>query len=168
VAGNWPGEYLDKDVGHPDAWYTDLEWEGEKVGYQTLVIQVDNAYPEYFVNTVFGLHNIGSIPLHVYEYVITGQKQEKDGTPIHALIFKPFDASTDKYDGALYEDTNNNNQWDVDDVEVINFRIQNTLPLQLEPCKSDKREVDLHFKQAMQQGKVYVFNVQINARQWAE
>jgi len=157
------GEYEGKNVGETTAYYTDEEWHGAKKGYETLVITVDNAYPGYIVGITFRLHNIGTVPINVTEYVVTGEKQDLDGTPICPIVF-----THTNYVGYLFEDYNDNGVQDEGENEVINMEITNALPFQLEPCNSDKREIDLHFKQPLQQGKKYVFTVKINAEQWAE
>jgi predicted ribosomally synthesized peptide with SipW-like signal peptide len=162
------GEYLDKEVADYNVYYTDYEEEGAKQGYQRLVIEIDNAYPCYVLLTTFKLHNIGTIPLHVTDYVITGERQDLLGNWECDLIFMPHPGQGDPYLGGLYEDLNGNGVVDVDEPEVINFHIQNSLPLQLEPCHLEKREIDLHCKQPMEQEKKYIFNVVVNSQQWAE
>ena len=157
------GEFEGKNVGETTASYTDYEVRGDKDGYEKLVITVSNAYPGYIVGTTFILHNIGTVPINVTEYVVTGEKQELDGTPICPLVFIHT-----LYEGYLFEDYDGDGVQDEGEMEVINLTITNALPFQLEACNSDKREIDLHFKQPLQQAKKYVFTVAINAEQWAE
>ena len=163
-----PGEADNKSVGVPDAWYEDYEERGSKKGYETLKIEVKNAYPGYVVRTKFLLHNIGTVPLNVTSYSFNGTKNELDGTWIYNLLYQAFDPGN-PWDGALWEDLNKNGAVDnATDAEVINFRITNGLPFQIDPCTTNKQELDLHFKQPLQQGKLYEFEVTINAEQWAE
>ena len=68
-----PGEWLGKDVGSCSAEYDDLviDPHSGKMGWKTLDIEVNNAYPQYMVYTTFVLHNIGTIPLDVVAYEIS-------------------------------------------------------------------------------------------------
>lgn len=158
-------EYLGKDTANTTATYTnpEIDCRTEKAGYEVLEIVVNNAYPGYNPRITYYLHNIGSIPIHVVSYNVTGEKRELDDAKIYDLVFVWDNAEW----GAFYED-NDGNGYDAGDPRVIDVHLSNSLPFQLEPCQSNKREIDLYFLQPLQQLKKYVFNVEIKAQQWAE
>ncbi|UCE28731.1 MAG: hypothetical protein JSV85_05495 [Candidatus Bathyarchaeota archaeon] len=72
------GEYLGKDVGSSNCQYdyeiTDTDTG--KRGNKTLIITISNAYPSYEVHCNYTLENIGILPLHINETVIS----DPDGT----------------------------------------------------------------------------------------
>ena len=160
------GEYLGKEVASTEAWYSDEETNivTDKKGHETLNILVDNAYPGYIARVTFLLHNIGSVPLDVVRYEMSGEKRENDGTFICHLLWGPVGLG---HWQSVYEDLNGNGIID-DDPEVILFRITDSLPVQVDPCFTEKREIDLEFLQPLQQNKTYVFTVDVVAEQWAE
>lgn len=161
------GEYLDKEVASCDAWYDDYieDVHSLKEGYKKLVIEINNAYPSYVANTVFKLHNIGTIPLNVDHYVVSGEKRDKDGNFVYNLLW--YDPDGDGT-GSLWEDVNGNDVVDTagPDLEVINMALENALPYQLDPCFDNKQEIDLHFKQAAEECHTYTIHVTIVAIQW--
>lgn len=157
-----PGEFLGKDVGKCSAWRSENvtdEHTGKK-GYKKIHVLIENAYPQYIVHTIFVLHNIGTIPINVAKYEITGAKYNSTGDKIHDLL---WDGKTP---GGLYEDRNDNGVLDGEDVEVINIRLQDSLPYQLDPCNTNKQEMDLDFKQEAQECHTYMFTVEIYGIQW--
>jgi predicted ribosomally synthesized peptide with SipW-like signal peptide len=161
-------EYLGKNIGRTTATYADPETDcvTDKPGNETLEIVVENAYPGYGPRVTYYLHNIGSIPIHVVSYNITGEKQWPNGDPIYDLLFEWDEGSNQN--GAFYEDVDGSGTVNAGDPRVIDVYLSNSLPFQLEPCNSIKREIDLRFLQPLQQLKKYVFNVEIKAQQWAE
>jgi predicted ribosomally synthesized peptide with SipW-like signal peptide len=133
-----PGEFEGKDVGNPNASYDVLETDPRtgKQGYEKLVITIEDAYPFYIVHTTFVLHNIGTVPLDIISYTITGEKQELDGTWIYDLLWDDPDIN---WKGSLYEDVNKNGLVDIGiDHEVILLDVKNTLPYQIDPCNDNK------------------------------
>jgi len=68
-----PGEYLDKDVGKCECQYKDLVTDlGTGISAnKTLNITITNAYPSYEVHCNFTVQNIGQLPLHINETVIS-------------------------------------------------------------------------------------------------
>lgn len=162
------GEYLDKEVGSCDAWYEDYVEDVHtlKPGYKRLVIEVTNAYPQYRVHTTFKLHNIGTIPLDITEYIITGEKRDSLGVVVYDLLW--YDPDED-WIGSLYEDVNDNGVVDLGvDLEVINLEITNALPYQIDPCWTNKAQIDLEFKQDMEECHTYTIDVVIVAVQWSK
>ena len=159
------GEYLDKDVANSSAWYDGYCYDEhtEKEGWKVLFIRIDNAYPCYYLYTTFKLHNIGSIPLVVYGYEITGGKYDKNGTLVYDLLAKK--TAAEEY--LLYEDMNDNGVVDEGDVAVIWLGASDIGEhKQIKPCTTDKREVDLHFLQEAQQCHSYLLEIRIKAIQW--
>ena len=161
-----PGEFMGKNVGNATATrlFPEQDSVTDKTGYETLQIVVNNAYPGYFVATHFLLHNIGSVPLDVTSYDISGQKQKPDGTLIYNLLWGPVGSG---YWQNVYEDADASGNITAGDPWVLRFRISNHLPVQIDPCYTEKREVDIHFLQPLQQLKKYVFTVVINSEQWS-
>lgn len=163
-----PGEYLGKNVGNCSAWYTDEvdDVHTLKEGYKTLNIWVTNAYPQYIVHTTFKLHNIGTIPLDITEYNITGEKRDSTtGVVVYNLLW--YDPDGD-WIGELWEDVNANGVVDTGgpDLMVINLEITNALPYQIDPCDTNKAEIDLEFKQDAEECHTYTIHVDIVAIQW--
>ncbi|MEM0006665.1 MAG: hypothetical protein QXR89_00135 [Candidatus Bathyarchaeia archaeon] len=159
------GEFEGKDVGYCSSSYKDLITDPHtgKKGYKTLVILVENAYPQYYVHTTFVLHNIGTVPIDIAKYEITGEKKDKNGTLIYNLLW--YDPDGD-YIGSLYEDVNNNGKVDDGDIEVINLKITNKLPYQIDPCNVNKAEIDMDFKQAAEECHTYLIHVRVVGIQW--
>ena len=159
------GEWLDKEVGDVDCSYDDYieDVHSLKEGYKKLTILVSNAYPQYIVHTTFKLHNIGTIPLNVCEYIITGEKRDSTGAVVYNLLW--YDPDGD-YIGSLYEDVNGNGVVDAGDLEVINLEITNALPYQIDPCNTNKAQIDMEFKQDAEECHTYTIDVTIVAIQW--
>jgi hypothetical protein len=159
-----PGEYLGKDVGSIQAHYEDLETDCRTAeqGYRTLIIDIDCAYPCYRGHTTFIPDNIGTIPVNICKYNITGEKLRKaDDSKVCDLVYIPTDPDV-PYTGDLYEDYG-----DGELIKVINLDITNSLPKQVDPKGAlDKQEIDLHFKQEAQQCHRYKIYVTIFAQQW--
>jgi hypothetical protein len=161
-----PGEYLGKDVGYCEAWYSEefMDEHTLKKGYKQLNIYVENAYPQYYVFTTFKLHNIGEIPINIARFDITGEKYDKDGNLIYKLLW--FDPNGD-YIGELWEDFNGNGMVDPDvDLLVMNLEITNKLPYQIDPCFTNKAQIDIDFKQDAEECHTYYLHVTVWGIQW--
>ena len=159
------GEWLGKDVGNVECWYDEYIEDPHtgKAGYKKMYIEVTNAYPQYIVHTVFKLHNIGTVPLCVKEYIITGEKRDATGAKIYDLLW--YDPDGD-WIGSLWEDVNGNGVVDDGDLEVINLEITNALPYQIDPCRTHKAEMDLEFKQDAEECHTYIIEVEVVGIQW--
>jgi len=160
-----PGEYLDKDVASSYALYEELvtDTHTEKEGFKKLVIMVENAYPCLHVFTTYKLHNIGSIPVMVYEYIAVAEKYSSvTGAWVCDLVMDPISSE----ESLLFEDYNGNGVQDPGEEYVMWLRMTDSLPIQIDPCNSDKREFDLHFLQPAQQCHIYRIYIEINAIQW--
>jgi len=157
-----PGEWEGKDVATCEAEYDVLieDVHTEKLGYKVLSILVENAYPQYIVHTVYVLRNIGTVPINVCKYEITGEKYDSEMNLIHDLLWDGLNP------GGLWEDRNDNGVLDEGDVEVINIELVDSLPYQLDPCNTNKQEVDIDFKQEAQECHTYLFTVTVYGVQW--
>jgi hypothetical protein len=158
-----PGEYKEKDVGDCDAWFEEeiTDEHSGKPGYKKLVIVVDNAYPQYIVHTTFKLHNIGTIPIHIVEYEITGAKYDSTGAQVGVLYWVDPD---EDFIGGLFEDRDGDG---APDTEVINLEITNDLQYkQIDPCNTDKQEMDMDFKQEASECHTYKIWVTVWGIQW--
>lgn len=167
IDGEYPDEFgVPKDVGSCSATLVDPETDCAtgKEGHETLNIVINNAYPGYIVYTTFLLHNIGSVPLDVVLYERTGTVTKPDGT-VYDLYWGTGTAGMWR---GVYEDLDESGGISAGDPEVFNFRITNGLPVQIDPCNVEKREIDLHFKQPLQQESTYNISVVITGQQWAE
>ncbi|GEM_PF-595134 len=161
VEGEWEG----KDVASGRAYCADLitdEHTGKK-GYKRLIIEISNAYPCYHGHTTFILRNIGTVPIYIARFIITGEKRDSTGRKIYDLLW--YDPDGD-YIGDLYEDVNGNGIVDAGDIKVINLVITNDLPWQLDPCHRNKLEMDLHFKQEAEECHTYIITVEVVGVQW--
>ena len=160
-----PGEWLGKEVGDVGCRYDGLveDPHSGKIGYETLYVEVTNAYPQYIVHTFFKLHNIGTVPINIKEYIITGEKRNSEGTVIYDLLWHDPDGD---WIGSLWEDVNGNGIVDEGDLEVINLEITNALPYQIDPCRTNKAEIDMEFKQDAEECHIYTVHVSIVGIQW--
>ena len=164
------GEWLGKEVGDCDAWFDGYfeDVHSGKPGYKTLIIEVDNAYPQYIVHTTFKLHNIGTIPIDIAEYEITGEKRDSETMEVvYNLLYADTDP-TKPWIGDLWEDVNGNGVVDTagPDLKVIDLEITNQLPCQIDPCSTDKAEIDLEFKQDAEECHTYTIHVTVVGIQW--
>jgi len=164
------GEFEGKDVGSCSAKYADLitDVHTGKEGYKTLVIDIDNAYPQYAVHTTFIAHNIGTVPLFEYGLTLVGEKQDHTGAHIYNLILDSWINTTSGHiEGDIYEDVDNSGTVTAGDILVMNVQVVDTLyPLQIDPCKSEKQEIDIDFKQEAEMCHTYLLTFSLLAVQW--
>jgi hypothetical protein len=161
-----PGEWEDKEVGDVECWYEDYfqDVHSLKWGYKKLVIEVHNAYPQYYVHTTFILHNIGTVPLFIYGIELEGEKIDHTGAVIYDLIWHDPDGDLV---GEIWEDVDGSGDVTAGDILVINLKIQNqAFPLQIDPCHKEKMEVDMDFKQEAEQCHTYTISIKMLAVQW--
>ena len=161
------GEVEGKDVGSADCWYEDYiqDVHSLKWGYKRLVIKINNAYPQYHVHTTFKLHNIGTVPLFFYGIALEGEKIDDSGAVIYKLLWHDPDGDLI---GEVYEDVDGDGLVDpAVDILVINLKIVNqAFPLQIDPCNTEKMEIDIDFKQEAQQCHHYTIGIKLLAVQW--
>ena len=94
----WDNE-APKDVGKYGCYYAELITGTE--AYKTLIININNAYPDYEVHCNFTVENVGTLPLHINGTVIydpTGALTwnstlsalvDADGKPILNILVTP-------------------------------------------------------------------------------
>jgi len=155
-----------KDVGSINC--TMVDQKGEKYDpftgtmkpvYERILVNIDNAYPCYFVHIVHTVVNFGTIPAIITGYDIsdpTGELNFEWTTPPPA---------SPAY-GYFWKDFNKNGVFDGPDEEIINVKLVNLIGEQLEPCSEEKGEFDLHIKQAAEQGHTYHIKAVITGVQW--
>lgn len=155
-------EHLGKDVGSADQYYDETSLVTDehtgKSGYKTMIIEIHNAYPCYEVHfPSIKILNIGTIPAHFVEIVVTGH----DVTDDEPLTFE-------WKEGFQYEKGDFKDDVDGDGVleNIINVEIVNFVCNQLDPCHDTKGEVDFHFKQDVEECHTYTFEITIVAVQW--
>jgi len=125
-----------------------------KTGYKKLWINITNGYPCYEVHQTFIIHNIGSIPLDVVNYNIL------DPTGVLTWVRDPTVPSW-QFKGDLVDNSTG------EEIPIINIEIVDSkVPYQLEPCESQKMEIDFHIKQEALQCHDYYIEVEIVYEQW--
>ena len=144
------GEYLDKDVGKTECYYTVPKEDGEtgKEAYAMLVITITNAYPSYEVHCNFTLENIGLLPLHINETIIS----DRSGV-----------LSWDPVQGALVDATGKQVLRIVITPEVVCNRLEPEDDLAT-PWLDNKAEFEMaiHVTENAEESKQYTFQVEIS------
>jgi hypothetical protein len=162
-----PGEWLGKDVADCYATYRADSYvydeHTDKDGYKIMDIFVYNAYPQLYVHTTFIVHNIGTVPIMLAEFQITGEKEDSAGNEVCKLLW--YDPDFDGV-GEIYEDYNANGVVDDQDILVINLVVVNGFPIQLDSCNTNKMEIDMDFKQEAQECHHYYLHVNLIGIQW--
>jgi len=143
-----PGEYEDKEVGEQEVWYDDYIYDehSDKDGWRTLYILVTNAYPSYRVHVTFKVHNIGTVVGHLVSYDFADDGSDEPIT----WVFNPADSENVGY------------FVNAAGVPIIDIEVVNNLPIQIDPCTTNKMEIDLHFKQPLLECHTYMFKVTLN------
>jgi hypothetical protein len=160
------GQYLNKSIASTSANYMGPIYcpQTGLTGYNELALTVDNAYPGYMTHITYNLLNLGTIPVDMKKYIITGEKRNATGTLVYNLLWDGKDP------GWLWEDVNNDTKINDGDVKVISIRISNSLPVQIDPYVLGylpiKREIDLDFTQDAEQCHTYNIHVTIVGIQW--
>ena len=157
---------VDKDVGWAEVYYDPASYIVDphtgKDGYKTLVWVIHKAYPGYQNNlTTVVPHNIGNIPIHISDIILSDASGEL------TFVWTTPPPTTPAL-GFFWKDFNGNGLYDDPDEEVINVKIVNFVCIQLEPCESTKGEIDLEFKQPLEECHTYKFTAQIVGVQWNE
>lgn len=131
------------DVGKFDCGYHD---EDPVEGWQTLSINLSNAYPGYSVHCDFNLKNIGNETDTIENVTVSGNL-EWEWTNLYT-------------EGTLWKDTNENNAYDPGE-EVINITITDLVGLELTPDKTMTAQIDVQIAENAQQNQIYSFQVTI-------
>lgn len=156
------GEYLGKDVGSVEGHWEILKEDPitGKRGYEKILVTIDNAYPCYQVHVIVAVENLGTVPAHFTEILVTG-RDETDGEDLGFEWLSGFQYEK----GFFWDDYDADGVYDPDE-EIINLEVVNFVCNQLDPCHNTKGEFDFHFKQEIEQGHTYTFEVQLVAVQW--
>ena len=156
-----------KDVGSAEIAFEDYVQDpcSGKDGWETMVLTVHNAYPQYEVYfTTLVVHNIGTIPVHITGFNIWDETGELN----FEWIQPPGAPGITTYLGFFWKDFDGDGVFDDPDEEIINVKVVNFVCTQIHPCNETKGEIDLHFKQPMEECHTYNFNVEIEGVQWNE
>jgi hypothetical protein len=134
------------DVGTFNCQYQNPDPEG---GWQTLSIQLSNAYPGYSVHCNFTLKNIGNETDTIETITISD--------PTGNLKWKWTNQYTE---GSLWKDLNGNDEYDPGE-DVINITITNLPGLKLTPKQTMPAQIDVTIAQNAQQNQAYSFQINI-------
>jgi hypothetical protein len=157
-------------VPKPDVANTYVTFEGPRTGhkhdptvtvYSTMLISVENAYPQYDVHLTAFLKNAGTIPACLYKDFDLYFYDVKDG---QVLAFRlddfGFDGLKHWFVGAIVDPV-------VGDIINFSFTIGNIYDdIQMEPCTSTEVDIDIDFTQEAEECHTYEFEVTMLAIQW--
>lgn len=141
---------LPKDVADCNVWLTEnvTDVHTNKTGYKKLWINITNAYPSYWCNTTFVLHNIGTVP----------------------AVFKNFTLKADSPLDFKLIKSNREVVWEGIDtslnVTVFNMVFIDLKDVQLDPQDTTKAQLDIHFKQTAPECHTYTFHMEIWWNSW--
>jgi hypothetical protein len=159
-----------KEVADGYHWYDDpMYWycdpHTNKCGPEYAFVEVYNAYPGYEIHfTTLVVHNIGTVPVHIRGLDIWDPSGELE----FVWTDPPGPAGGPDTMGYFWKDFNGDGVFDPETEEIINVEVVNFVCHQLEPCQSTKGELDLHFKQPMEQCHTYYFALAIDAVNYNE
>ena len=140
-----------KDVGCTDTWLADTDSDGD---YDTLNVEIHNAYPYYVTEVDFRVWNTGTIPLKIWRIVV----QLDNGTTYTYTEENPDTVE----DEGLYLDLNNDTLSDVIMLWGDNFGNQ------LETGQSADISLTVIVLQEAPQGADLHFQISLDAVQWNE
>lgn len=139
-----PGEIYGENIGHTACSYQDLVVDPNTMGqgYETMIVEIHNAYPSYRVHCVFVVRNIGTIPLDICELIVTD--------PTGVLTWNPDSSALVDYEGnpVIY----------IDHVGLVGE--------QIDPYNTEKAEFDFHIADDAEEGHTYYFEIAIAYDQW--
>lgn len=135
-----------KDIGLFNCYYTEPD---PIEGYEKLLIQISNAYPDYTVNCNFTIKNIGTAISTITNISITD--------PDKKLRWK---WTTQYTEGFLWKDFNENNAYDPGE-EIIYITITNLVNVSLNPGQTKKAEITTKIIENAEECHTYSFEVSI-------
>jgi hypothetical protein len=144
-----PGEVEGKDVASIS--HTVSEWFTDPITNKSaptrLSIAITDAYPCYWAAITFRVKNLGTVPIMIYQIIISDPTGELVWDDILKALVNPVSGE-----------------------EIINFQFVNMYGEQIDPCDplGEKAELDLHVKQPAIQGHTYYFEMSLRAIQWNE
>lgn len=118
-------------------------------GWQTLSIELSNAYPGYSVHCDFTLKNIGNETDTIETVTVSD--------PTGDLQWEWTNQHTE---GSLWKDNNGNTAYDPGE-EVINITITDLVGLELTPDEIMTAQIDVTIAENAQQNQAYNFQVKI-------
>jgi hypothetical protein len=152
------GQPKGKDVADTEAHYEDeiIDTKSPCVdnwGWRKMVITITKAYPEYYPHITYVIHNIGGLPVDVTFNVY-------DPTAVLTWHDIPRGAGdTWWYNGYFTNSTGNIVMY------IISSNLENP-PFQLDPCHSDKGEIDIYFPETAEMCHTYSFVVEVIGTQY--
>jgi hypothetical protein len=134
-----------------------------------MIIEIDNAYPQYDVHIKGVMKNAGTIPAKGTLCVFKGN----DTTDNEELLLEGkwvWDETEEAwvFDGKIW-DNGPDDEWDTeDDVVIINLKMTLYAPedMQLEPCHEYEFIIDMDFKQEAEECHTYTFSAGFEFIQW--
>jgi len=118
-------------------------------GWQTLSIELSNAYPGYSVHCDFDLKNIGNKNDTIETITVSD--------PTDNLQWKWINPYTE---GSFWKDLNGNNAYDPGE-EVTNITLTDLPGLELIPDETMPAQIDVQIAQNAQQSQAYSFQITI-------
>lgn len=117
--------------------------------WQTLSIQLSNAYPGYSVHCDFTLKNIGNQTDTIENITVSDPKDNLE-----------WQWTNQHTQGSLWKDNNANNAYDPGE-EVINITLTELLGLDLIPDETMAAQIDVTIAENAQQNQAYNFQITI-------
>lgn len=154
------GYFVRCDQVDEDAWYSApvVDVNTGLIGYErlnTLVENADNCTTTTRIATTFIYHNIGTVPQLLLRYDITGLKGDE------VLLWHDPDGD---HIGSLWEDMNDNGEVDEGDLEMMRLEIVDHLPVQIDPGRRNKSEIDIEIDEGFEH--TVTLRVEIEVIQW--
>ena len=148
---------------------TSVHHEPPETVAHTMIITVDNAYPQYDVHIKGFLKNAGTIPAKLNDCDFEGY-DEKDNEELRYTGEWKWDPDKEYwvFEGEI-QDNGPDNEWDTeDDLVIINLTVIVFAPedTQLEPCHKYPFEIHFDFKQEAEECHTYTFEACFEFIQW--
>jgi len=148
---------------------TSVHHEPPQTVAHTMIITVDNAYPQYDVHIKGVLKNAGTIPAKLSDCHFEGY-DTIDDEELRYTGEWTWNSTLEcwVFEGEIW-DNGPDNTWDTDDdVVIINLYITVFAPedMQLEPCNPYTFLIDFDFKQDAEECHTYTFKASFEFIQW--
>jgi len=148
---------------------TSVHHEPQQTVAHTMIITVDNAYPQYDVHIKGILKNAGTIPAKLNDCGFKGY-DETDDEELRYTGEWTWDAVYEYwvFKGEI-QDNGPDDVWDTeDDLVIINLYVVVFAPedTQLEPCHEYPFEIHFDFKQEAEECHTYIFEAWFEFIQW--
>ena len=148
---------------------TSVHHEPQQTVAHTMIITVDNAYPQYDVHIKGFLKNAGTIPAKLNDCDFKGY-DETDDEELRYTGEWTWDPEREcwVFEGGI-QDNGPDDEWGTrDDVVIINLYVVVFAPedTQLEPCHEYPFEIHFDFKQEAEECHTYIFKAWFEFIQW--